>query len=86
MKIKLLTPLGIYEQGRRDMQEDAICPALNELNANCRTFVVCDGLGGHQYGEVASAVVAQALRSWMQENAIPSEPVTEACTSAPQQH
>lgn len=77
MKIKLLTPLGIYEQGRRDMQEDAICPALNELNANCRTFVVCDGLGGHQYGEVASAVVAQALHSWMQENAIPSEPVTE---------
>ena len=52
---------GIWELGQRKNQEDAIYPALGELKASDRVFVVCDGMGGHDAGEVASQTVCQAL-------------------------
>ena len=61
MKIKIDSPIGIYELGRRAKQEDAMCPQLNELNDSNRVIVVCDGLGGHEHGDVASATVAHAI-------------------------
>ena len=67
MKISLYTPIAISEIGRRGRQEDTLCPTLGELNASGRVFVVCDGLGGHDHGDVASATVANALYEKMNE-------------------
>ena len=62
MKISLYPPLSIHEIGRRDNQEDALAQLDNHL------FVLCDGMGGHEKGEVASQTVCQAIVKWFEEN------------------
>lgn len=62
MKIDIFTPLSIYELGHRNNQEDAI------VQWNNRLFVLCDGMGGHEKGEVASQTVCQSLVKWFREN------------------
>ena len=62
MKIELYPPLSIHEIGQRANQEDAIAQWDNRL------FVLCDGMGGHEKGEVASQTVCQSLVKWFEEN------------------
>ena len=71
MKITLFPPLSIHEIGQRDNQEDAIAQWEDRL------FVLCDGMGGHEKGEVASQTVCQSLTSWFQKNVNPDEPFTD---------
>lgn len=62
MKISLHPPLYIHEIGKRDNQEDALSQWDNRL------FVLCDGMGGHEKGEVASQTVCQSIVKWFEEN------------------
>ncbi len=62
MKISLYPPLSIHEIGQRPNQEDSIAQWDNRL------FVLCDGMGGHEKGEVASQTVCQSLVKWFGEN------------------
>ena len=62
MKISLYPPLSIHEIGQRPNQEDSIAQWDNRL------FVLCDGMGGHEKGEVASQTVCQSLVKWFEEN------------------
>ena len=62
MKIDLYPPLFIYEVGQRKNQEDEISQWDNRL------FVLCDGMGGHECGEIASQTVCQSLSKWFQDN------------------
>lgn len=62
MKISIYPPLSIHEIGQRPNQEDAIAQWDNRL------FVLCDGMGGHERGEVASQTVCQSLVKWFSEN------------------
>ena len=64
MKISLYPPLFIHELGQRDNQEDSIIQIDNQL------FVLCDGMGGHEHGEVASQTVCQAIGEWYQTKAV----------------
>ena len=61
MKFQLHQPQAINELGNRSNQEDAIYPVMGEASADQRVFVVCDGMGGLDKGEVASAAVSKAL-------------------------
>lgn len=61
MKIQLFQPQAISELGHRKNQEDSIYPAKGEATEENRVFVVCDGMGGLDKGEVASAAVCEAL-------------------------
>lgn len=60
MKYKL-EAYTIYELGQRSNQEDSIFPASGEASGDDRLFILCDGMGGHSSGEVASAAVCEGL-------------------------
>ena len=62
MKIELFPPLSIFEIGQRANQEDAIAQWDNRL------FVLCDGMGGHEKGEVASQTICGAMVEWFSTN------------------
>lgn len=55
--MKLGMPYALNEIGGRSNQEDSIFPAKGEANESTRLFLVCDGMGGHENGEVASGLV-----------------------------
>lgn len=71
MRISLYPPLSINEIGQRSNQEDSI------IQWNNRLFVLCDGMGGHEKGEVASQTVCQSLVTWFEEHVNPDAPFTD---------
>jgi len=62
MRIELYPPLSINEIGQRSNQEDTL------IQWNNRLFVLCDGMGGHEKGEVASQTVCQSIVTWFEDN------------------
>ena len=71
MNIELYPSFSIHEIGQRENQEDSIIQWDNRL------FVLCDGMGGHEKGEVASQAVCQSLATWFENNIKPDEPFTD---------
>ena len=61
MDIKISVPQGFSEIGQKSNQEDTLFPDLYEVSENQRSFIVCDGMGGHENGEVASNCVAETI-------------------------
>lgn len=68
MKITVGQPYAFSEIGRKDNQEDALYPAafpdgdgLLAGKQGQRVFLLCDGMGGHGHGEVASQTVVEAM-------------------------
>lgn len=61
MQIKLSTPYGFTHIGKKPNNEDALYPLPNEGTVTDTLFVVCDGVGGLDKGEVASATVVEAF-------------------------
>ncbi|MCM1475673.1 MAG: protein phosphatase 2C domain-containing protein [Muribaculaceae bacterium] len=62
-----LEALQILEFGKRKdnegspHQEDALFPPFGRADSKSRLFIVCDGMGGHESGEVASAAVCDSM-------------------------
>lgn len=77
MKIEIYTPLAIHELGQRPNQEDSIWPAEGEASREDRLFLVCDGMGGHERGEVASSTVTNALGRWFRKNTSHNAPFSD---------
>ena len=76
MIIKINPPVGIYEIGARAKQEDALFPSLGMLPQEQQVVVVCDGIGGHDYGEIASSVVSRAVGAWVRDYISDDSPMT----------
>ena len=68
MKISIRQPIGFSEIGRKDNQEDCVYPAFENVGTNNRFFVLCDGMGGHENGEIASATVCKALGTYFESH------------------
>lgn len=69
MKYTLYPPQAIYELGQRQNQEDAIFPKIGEATDRDRLFILCDGMGGHEKGEVASNTASQSMAQYLDYHA-----------------
>lgn len=61
--IKIRKPLCFTEIGKKDNQEDYLYPA--NADTNTRVFIMCDGMGGHDNGEVASMTAGSTLGDYL---------------------
>lgn len=64
MTIQISQPLCYSSLGQKPNQEDAVFPVKGKATKASRVFMVCDGMGGHEHGEVASACVADTIGSF----------------------
>ena len=82
MKITLRKPLAFSEIGRKENQEDALYPNPETVDIGQRVFLLCDGMGGHEHGEVASNTVAEAMGRALETSTNPREAFTSAMAAA----
>lgn len=73
MRINIYQPLAIHELGKRANQEDSIYPIMGKATDNDRLFLLCDGMGGHEHGEVASQSICKSLSSFLLQHAVAFE-------------
>ena len=86
MKYKIKA-YNLQELGQRQNQEDSLFPALGKSTPDDRLFVLCDGMGGHEKGEVASATVCETISStilsaWNPNEALSDELFLQALSAA----
>lgn len=65
MRYIISKPLSIHELGQRTNQEDSFYPSIGSLSDNQRFFILCDGMGGHESGEVASSTVCECMGDYL---------------------
>ena len=63
MKIEIKDPQWYWQKGNRENQEDALYPT--DYDEQHPFFVVCDGVGGNDCGEVASNLVCETFGEYM---------------------
>ncbi len=78
MKITIRQPKSFSEIGRKDNQEDFLWPNPATVTKENRVFVMCDGVGGQDSGEVASETAATALGTYLTEHQSEDGIVTKA--------
>jgi PPM family protein phosphatase len=59
MIITIYPPLAINERGRRATNQDAVFP--QKPSASDTVFLVCDGVGGMEHGDIASEIICQSF-------------------------
>lgn len=64
MNITIGKTFAVSEKGGRQNNEDAIYPQPEKVLINDRLFLVCDGVGGAERGEIASALACESIRSY----------------------
>lgn len=77
MKITIRQPLCFTAQGRKDCQEDSLYPGLGEARTTDKYFLVCDGVGGSDHGEVASNTVTRTIGNFLNSRELPDGLLTE---------
>ncbi len=77
MKIEIYDPQYIWEIGQRANQEDAIFPKVGEATTDDHLFILCDGMGGHEHGEVASQTISQGIADYLKAHFDTAQPLTD---------
>ncbi len=76
MKFRISQPQAIHQLGSRPNQEDSIFPVLNAATTADRLFILCDGMGGHESGEIASGTVCKTMSDYILSR-LPADGVLE---------
>ncbi len=64
MNITISKPYAISERGRRQNNEDSVFPLPEQINDEQKLFLVCDGVGGAEKGEVASSLACESISTF----------------------
>jgi protein phosphatase len=64
MNITIGRPYAISEKGGRLNNEDFIYPSPEAVSPNQKLFLVCDGVGGAEKGEIASSLACDHFRTY----------------------
>ncbi|MDR1368967.1 MAG: protein phosphatase 2C domain-containing protein [Dysgonamonadaceae bacterium] len=64
MIISIQKPFSINEIGKRTNNEDSTYPKNENVSVNDRLFLVCDGVGGANKGEVASSLACESIQTY----------------------
>jgi protein phosphatase len=83
MNITLERPFAISEKGGRQNNEDSIFPLSELVNSGQRLFIVCDGVGGAEKGEIASALACESFQTFF-STFIDGDPTEELINKAVQ--
>ena len=67
MRIQV-TARSIFEVGQRSNQEDYLYPVLSDQPLTGDLFILCDGMGGHEKGEVASQTVCETMSAYIEQH------------------
>ena len=68
---------NLQELGQRQNQEDSLFPGIGKQTCDDRLFILCDGMGGHEKGEVASATVCETMSKTLLSMWKPTQPLTD---------
>ena len=77
MNITLERPFAATEKGGRNNNEDFIYPLSELANSGQRLFLVCDGVGGSEKGEIASALACDSFHTFFHTFLDGNEPSNE---------
>ncbi|MEO1414458.1 MAG: protein phosphatase 2C domain-containing protein [Bacteroidota bacterium] len=64
MKIRIKQPIVLNEAGGRELNEDFVFPLADQANPEERLFIVSDGEGGANAGEVASKLLTLSMAKY----------------------
>ena len=67
MNIILKPSYSFNQFGQRENQEDSRYPDIDHVEEGHRFFLVCDGVGGSEKGEVASSTVCKSFASSLRD-------------------
>lgn len=67
MRIQVVS-YSINELGQRTNQEDSLYPSPGLTPGHGPLYILCDGMGGHAAGEVASQTVCDAMSRYIQSH------------------
>jgi len=85
-KINIYTPIAINEIGERTNNEDTVYPAKENATNNDNLFMVCDGVGGANKGEIASHITTNIISEYIKninnKNDITQEDINQAILKA----
>lgn len=79
MIIHLQQPLAVYELGQRSNQEDYLYPVDGKCSISDHLFILCDGMGGHEHGEVASKTVCLTMAEYITKHLDSNSTVVDDC-------
>ncbi|MCL2726954.1 MAG: protein phosphatase 2C domain-containing protein [Bacteroidales bacterium] len=67
METQYTKAYALHQQGKRSNNEDAIFPPKNQADETTHFYIVCDGMGGHEHGEVASNSVCESFATYLKD-------------------